>query len=322
MDYEGEKLSSGSTATIEEEMREWPENVHTDVAEAVARGQHERQTQVQQAHGRRRLLLTTLTLLLCLGLVSLPLWWYFRRREPVTTAPSSTIAASIPTPRTDINNIRLSVGPTENGENFKKTEASVTSGDQEILKVVKYDFYSGKFIVNNTTLRNEQTMVATFQGLREQLKESWIIIFATTSLEGYEDYNLDLCNRRLYAMKDMLAQDAGISAKGYWGILAGEFKIDLDNVKQEEREDEENRIAQKLGEKWLSDQRRLIVITIRETAPLSQQVRDQVPFVVSKYVYEQGMLPRNYDAPNSTPFPLNGKSDSARSTNSNRSPTP
>jgi hypothetical protein len=321
MDYEGEKLSSGSTATIEEEMREWPESVHTDVAEAEAHGRQARQTQNQQAQSRRRIFLTTLILLLAFGLGAIPVWWYFSRREPVKPASSAPSTASTAAPRADLDNTQLSVGPTDNGEYYKKTEASVTSGGQEILKVVKYDFYSGKFIVNNTSLKNEKTMVSTFQGLQGQLKDSWVIIFATASLEGYEDYNLELCTRRLYAVRDMLARDASVPARGFWGVLAGEFKIDLNNVPEEKIEDEENKIAQERGEKWLSDQRRLIVITIRETSPLSQQARDQVPSVVAKYVYEQGMLPRNYDAPNSDPIPLTAKSDSARSATTNRSHT-
>lgn len=313
MAYEGEKLSDEPAATIEDELRDWPESVYHLVSEAEARKRASNQAVIQKAGKRRRIVFAILAILLFTAIISLILW--LRSSRNAAVGPQTATAIQ---PRTDIQNTQLNVSPTENGEYYKKTEASVTSEGHEILRVVQYDFYAGKFIVDNTQLQNESALVDMFAEMREQLKDSWVIIFATASLEGYEDHNLDLCRRRLYAVKDLLEADAGISARGYWGISAGEFKISLHNVAPEKWEDEENIIAKEKGKLWLADQRRLIVITIRGTAPLSNQAKEQVPFVVARHVYEQGMLPRNYDAPNSTPFALTAKAGDAKSPTKDR----
>jgi hypothetical protein len=315
MAYEGEKLSDEPAATIEDELREWPESVYHLVSEAEARKRASNQAVTQKAEKRRGVVLAILALLLVTGIIFLTFWLRASRNAAIGPQTATTIQ-----PRTDIQNTQLNVSPTENGEYYKKTEASLTSEGHEILRVVQYDFYAGKFIVDNTQLQNESALVDMFAGMREQLKDSWLIIFATASLEGYEDYNYDLCRRRLHAVKDLMERDAGISARGYWGILAGEYKMDLHDVPPEKWEDEENIIAKKKGKVWLADQRRLILITIRETAPLSDQAREQVPFVVARQVYEQGMLPRNYDAPNSPPFALTAKAGDAESPIKDRNP--
>jgi hypothetical protein len=335
MNYEDEKLSDGNAATIKQEpsmppesqasttreitpltavqeITEWPESVHQQVSQAEKSRLAALQRSALNANQRRRRLrqgLLSLLVILIAGTASLFLWRRLGRdNAAVSPSPTPVVAAS---PSSDLQNTQLSVNPTDNGEYYKRTEASVTDEGQEILKVIQYDFYASRFIVNNTTLRNERGLVSALTGLYEQQANSWVLIFATTSLEGYEDYNMVLCRRRLYAVRDLLSREAEISPRGgYWGILANEFDpAELATTSRELREDEENRIARERGPVWLSDQRKLIVITIRETSPLSDKARKQVPLVVARHVYEKGMIPRNYDASGSTPFMLNKNPD-------------
>ena len=320
MGYENDNQSNTPTATIDEELKSWPETVYTDIAESEARKHQAYQDSVRRVETRKRISRKIVLLILITIVISLPVFWYFLRDTQIKPVATTTTPATTPSTGIDLQNSQLSASPTENGEFYQRTEAKVASNGQEILEVIEYDFYSNKFIVNNTALKNKSDLIATFGGLREEFKDSWILIFATASLEAYEEYNLELCRNRLYAVKDMLADTVGISAKGYWGILAGEYKMTMEGISPENVEDEENKVARERGEKWLAPQRKLIVITIRAIAKLTPEIEKEIPFVVAKHVYGQGMLPRNYDAPNSTPFLLE-KKDRIQNTSGSRSPS-
>lgn len=302
MDNEGEGSPNRSPETIEEELGKWPESVYHDVAEAEALGRAARQ-RVQRAKKRNRTVIIGLLafLILCGGVVVLLLrLGGDKDGEMISTNTTAS-------PEAQIKNLEVKAEPLVIGPNFKKTEATISNNGQDILRVVEYDFHSAKFIVNNTALKNQNAIVETFKEVRDELNGGWVIIFASASFEGPEDHNLDLCKRRLFAVKSLLSNHAGLSVKGYWGVLAGEYKMDLSNVPREKWEDEEDRIAEKRGEKWLQNHRKLIVITIRQIGPLSDQSKEQVPEVVGRSIYEKGLLPGDYDAPGSPVFLLRSK---------------
>ncbi len=307
MNSDSEKPDDHQVVTIEDELKSWPSNVHSNVAEAEMLGRSERQKQTQQAARRRRIIAGILVLSAGL-LVVIPLIVYFSRTSSVASNGSRAIQPA------ELQNAQVKVGTTENAEDYKRTEATVTFDEKEILRVVQYDFYASKFIVDNTALRDKPAIIKHFTSLHEQLKDSWVIIFASASLEGDEDHNLDLCRCRLYAVEALLNDEAGVKARGYWGILAGEYKINLANIESGRREEEEDRIAKDRGTKWLSEQRRLIVVTIREIAPLTSEARELVPLIVANKINENKMFPQDYDAPNSAPFLLK-----SQNTNSNES---
>jgi len=293
--------------TIEEELQQWPKSIHTEVAEAEAQGRRQQELVDSKGKRRRTALVALLLLFIVGGLISA--WLYLRREQPL--APAQVAKTE---PRLD--NSKLQDVHTDNKDDFKQTTATVTENGEVLLDVVQYDFYASKFIVNNTDLTNQAEMIKTFRGLRDQLTNGWVVIFTAASVEGHEDHNLRLCSRRLYAVRDMIANEAATTTRGYWGILAGEFKMDLNGVAHQREEEEEEKAAVKFGEKWLSEQRKLIVITIKEKQPIPLQLNAQVPLIVAKHLYDNGVLPKDYDHSDSAPFQLaNRKSAQARSKN-------
>lgn len=309
MNDETEKPSEEiSSVTIEEELKVWPESTYAAVAQATEQGRKIRNTETH-----RRYWLSGAFALLLGGIALIGYLFYYKSGtleavQPYNSinrqAESNSTSISVPTSMENLQNSQLDVGGTNNRENFSETESIVKSEGNEILKVIKYEFYAGKFIRNNTALKDVQNLILTLKGLDKKLNDSWIIIFASASLEGNKDYNLDLCQRRIYAVKAMLQNDVGVSSRGYWGILAGEYKFDFNAPLGQEEEEEEERLAAEKGEKWLSEQRKLIIITIQETKPLEPKAKEQVAKIVAKHTYEKGILPAPYDAPNSEPFGL------------------
>jgi hypothetical protein len=290
-------------STIDNEMREWPESVYLKTAVAEAKGKSVQPRDAQKADKRRGALLWTMLLVVLVIGGGLALWWYLdKNRLPPKIgqsgpSPSPPLISSI-----DPKDIEIKVAEPNNRDNHRVTEATIKSAGQDILKLVKYEFYSSKFIVNNTSLKNERELVSIFKGIMSDLSNSWILIFASASLEGDVDYNTDLCNRRIYRVRDLIAKDVGVTTKGYWGILAGEYKMRLPGLAPEE--EEENNIARERGEKWLEPQRKLIIITIKELQPIAPEDQSKVPSWVSKRISAQDMLPKTYDAPESEPFSL------------------
>lgn len=304
-----EKPDDWSDATIKEELQRWPSSGRTDIVAAEARGRAERQIAKQKEDRRHRTFILLLGLIMLLGSISVG-WWYTAKRKASTSQPEiAGTPSATPLTNANLESAQMKVGTVEPGADFTRTEASIISNKDEILAVVKYDFYPSKFIRNNTALKNQGEMTATFSSLSGQLKNAWVVIFTTASLEGNVDYNLRLCRDRLYAVRDLMKNNAAIAARKYWGILAGEYKTNLQGVTPGQEEDQENIIAAQRGETWLSEQRRLIVITIQEKQHIPVQFSDQVPIIVARHLYEAGLLPKDYDHPDSKPFPLTGKAN-------------
>jgi hypothetical protein len=290
---DGKKLSAN-----EQELREWPENIRNVIADETHRRAAQQSASAQKAKRRR------IVLIFCLCAVVLLISSFFIWRRLSRQHEPLQVSANPKNP--DLQSSKFDPKSTDIWEYYKRTEASVkTDEGEEILKVVQYDFYGGKFIVDNTHLRNEDILTATFAGMRDELKDGWVLIFATASLEGRESHNLILCCRRLYAIKQLMVTNAGESNKGYWGILAGEANPkELNGVAPEERHEVKNKLAREHDKEWLAEQRKLIVVSIRQTQPLSAESEVKVPFVVAKYLYDHNLLPHDYQGSNSTPKQL------------------
>lgn len=332
MGYDDDKSSDRPAATIEQELEDWPESIYSDVLAARARGTQARQNQIQRVKFWRQFKWAASSLLALIVLL-VSIWWLVGRRE--VSQPTSSAASVSPTPAlpgppataADLEQSQLKTEQPNDNEQIRRIESKVVSKDGEILAVVRYDFKYGTFIVNNTELKNQGGLAATFRSLREQLKDAWVLIFATASVENTVKYNLELCERRLYAVRDLLKQDAALEPSGgYWGILAGEFKADqtrgLTPTKEEALEEQ---LANELGNSWLDPQRKLIVVTIRPLRQLTPEAQARVPFVVKEKIYnesEKDHLPHEYDASNNEPFALKaGPTGTSKKTTSGR-PSP
>jgi hypothetical protein len=294
---------------IEDEMRDWPASPYLKAAVAESTGSPKPDPLLQKSVSRRRafswpLLIATLTA------AALVIWWFGLRNSNrvITQSNSSPTPVMTPTPAPppsfDPQTAQVKAGEPNNRDGYRVTEATISSAGQDLIKLVKYEFYSSWFIVNNTTLKNEGDMVNVFKSQQEEISGTWVLIFASASLEGDEGYNTDLCRRRIYRVKELMSQDAGIKAKEYWGILAGEYKMPLPGVAPGYEEEAEEREAKKRREGWLSPQRKLIVITIHELKPIPKDKYQEVPLYVARSISAQDMLPRTYDAPDSPPFLL------------------
>lgn len=301
MDEKSANLSVSDETTIEDELRQWPQSIDTEVAAAAAKGREQEAAAARKSRTRRGLLIVALILAVGIA-VLIPIWLYMQR-EPGRGDNVAIAQPPLAKPPL-LERSTLEVGQTDNAEDYKQTTATISENGEQILDVVQYEFYASKFIVNNTKLNNQSEMVDTFLRLRGALTDNWIVIFTAASVEGHEDYNLGLCRNRLYAIRDMISKEAVVSVRGFWGILAGEYEADLSGIAGEQEEEREEAAAAQNGEKWLSQQRSLIVITIKERKPLPANLSDRVPVVVAEHLYKKGIIPKDYDNSSSTPFRL------------------
>ena len=289
-------------------MRDWPESPYLKAAVAELTGTPKLGQQPQNEVSRRRAF--GWPLLIVALVAAFLIWWFgFRVSNRVVTQTTSTPTPAMtptPAPSFDPQTAQVKMGEPNNRDNYRITEGTISSAGQDLLKLVKYEFYSSRFIVNNTTLKNEGELVNVFRSRQEEIAGAWVLIFATASLEGDEGYNTGLCLRRIYRVRELMARDAGIKAKEYWGILAGEYKMPLPGVGPGQEEEAEEQEARKRGESWLSPQRKLIVITIQEAKAIQipKDKYQEIPLYVARSIAAQDMLPRTYDAPDSQPFLL------------------
>jgi hypothetical protein len=295
-------------STIDDEMEAWPESPYIRAAVAEAHGRAA-EVQVPSAPMPRPRRAAPLLLLLVVGLLltaGLALWWYVSRRPEAPVVSGGGSPSPTPTPVLSFNpkEATVKVGEPNNRDGYRVTTGVISSGGSNILKFVKYEFFSDYFLFNNTSLKNEPRMKAILRERKPELDDSWVIIFATASMEGHADYNTELCRNRIYRVRDMMAQEVNVSAKSYWGILAGEFKMPLPGIRPEREEEEEDELAKKSGEEVLWRQRKLIVISIKELQPLAPAVQQRVPLDVALSISATDVLPKTYDAPESEPFPL------------------
>jgi hypothetical protein len=333
MDYDSDKSSNRSSSVIEKELEEWPESINSDVLAARARGTQTRQNQNQRIKFWSQFKWAASALIVLIVLL-VAVWWQFGRRrevnQPTLSATTTSPTPALPGPpatASELDQAKLKTGKSDDTEQIRKTESKVVSGDQEILSVVQYDFKYGTFIVNNTELKNQGGLTAIFRSLRDELKNGWVLIFATASVENTVKHNLELCERRLYAVRDLLKQDAALDPSGgYWGILAGEFKAEqTQGLPPKEEEKREEQLANELGESWLGPQRKLIVITIQPLRQLTPEAKARVPFVVAKKIYDESAenrLPHNYDASDNEPFVLKAGPIGNPTNTTSRSPSP
>ena len=148
MDQEGEGISGASPTTIAEELKKWPESVYHDVAAAEAAGRSARR--VEQSEKRRyRTVVTTILAILIIASGAVFAFLYIRDR-PIVDSPTAMNKQT-----SNLQSVEVTVKPTENDQYYEKTEATISSAGQDVLKVVKYDFYLSKFKRNNPSVKNQ-----------------------------------------------------------------------------------------------------------------------------------------------------------------------
>lgn len=181
--------------------------------------------------------------------------------------------------------------------------ARVTTPANGELDVILYDFDSNRFLKGKVILDNQAVLEGIFRGLREELQKSWIIIFAGASIEGKSSRNLILCRERVRAVYQIMRNDIDITGLGYWAIRAGEYKGRGALLTDEDEE----RIAERIGESGLADQRRLIVIA---TIPKQSQPASNFAGIMNnlaKLFYDNEFLPSDYDNSRTEPALLDSQ---------------
>lgn len=318
LDELNNQSSKKSASSIDEEMKKWPKSPYIEAAVAEARARPALGTKPAQSRRRISLLPIILAFVVVLSLL---LFAYFRqpeRKQSAGVGPTIQSPTSLPTPTPlssfDPKTAKVEVGEQTNGPGYRLTPAVINTNGEDILRLVRYEFYSSRFIagstelkhiLNDKSLKNEEELVSIFRSQKEELSNSWILIFTTASVERDPDFNSALCERRIYHVRDLIARAMGGAPRGYWGISAGEFKLQLPRgMTPEQEEAAEERIARKEGEQWLAPQRKLVVIAIKEVKPLAPELQGRVPFDVALSISSSDMLPKTYDAPESKPFPL------------------
>lgn len=162
-------------------------------------------------------------------------------------------------------------------------------------------FDQNRFLRNRVALINPTTLEVALQGLRDDLRNKWIVIFAAASIEGDDDYNLQLCRDRVAAVVGMLRAHLSGTTTRYWGLPVGEAVVT--SARERAGEPEEEAIAAKLGEDQLRKQRQLILIAI--DAQDGKAPSDRLVGLVVQQLRERKLLPTEYDFGASTsPAPL------------------
>jgi hypothetical protein len=321
LDELNNQSSKKTSSPIDEEMKKWPKSPYIEAAIAEALRPERKPAPVPPAPARR-LRLPVIIALALLGVgLALLLYIYLRPRPPQPPherlqAQSTPQQQPSPTPASafDPKTADVRVGEPVRGPGYVATPFVISSDGQDILELVQYEFHSSRFIagsaelkniLDDKSLKNEEQLKAVFKSRKDELSKSWILIFTTASVERDPAYNEALCERRIYHVRDLIKESVGATPKGYWGILAGEFKIELPRGKTPQEEEEiEEQMAREKGEPWLGPQRKLIVIAIKEKSPLAPELGARVPYDVALSVSSRDMLPKTYDAPESRPFPL------------------
>jgi hypothetical protein len=183
-------------------------------------------------------------------------------------------------------------------DRYKLTKATLNVPDEGSLDLYTYDFYSNKFLKGQVVLTDQpalEDVLKSFRDekeLRDRLEKSWVLIFAGASCEGTDDCNLELSGCRVKAVTRMMVQRIGVACQGYWGIQAGEYKK---NPPGDLRcEDKPSRAISDADDKWLEDQRRLIVAIITPNYAVRKEDEDRAINRLVVAFYDHDLLPGGY----------------------------
>lgn len=115
-------------------------------------------------------------------------------------------------------------------------------------------------------------------------------------MEGPIERNLDLCRRRVRRVASLLSDGQIDSGGQRWAIRAGEYKYSVGG--RSASEEEQDSLAESIGEKQLRSQRALIIVAI------SHQPEEDAAARISeivKYLWAPGLLPTSYQHSGSAP---------------------
>jgi hypothetical protein len=179
-----------------------------------------------------------------------------------------------------------------------------------------FDFFANRFLRGKEVLSNSDGLQEAFhqEFFQSALKNSWVVIFAGASFDDQEDYNLELCGRRVRYVVQLLRETEGISPLGLWGIRAGEYKETPAGRTTPLSEEEEEVQAKLMGPKKLATQRRLLIISI---TPVGKQYPTSdgqaIVAATAQLLLENGIIPKTYDYAATAPTLLDvqkGQADS------------
>jgi hypothetical protein len=261
-----------------------------DIAYRIEEGK--RIKELRRTLARRRLVRLRLVVILGIGVLGAggySGYWIYTRHAAKTSNPPALAAE-----------FSFHVVEAMVLENYKMRKAAITIPAVGDLDAVAYDFDSHRFLKGKAVLDDQEALKKTLVELREELQNSWILVFAGASFEGTSALNLGLCRQRVNAVARMMASDIGISNARYWAIRAGEYKQKGTSLSEKD----EDRLAAEMGEKALAEQRRLIVIAIKAHNPVVEGDANRTMSVLVKSFYDQEFLPVNYDYSRTEPAPL------------------
>ena len=167
-----------------------------------------------------------------------------------------------------------------------------------------FDFFANRFLRGKEVLSNSGGLQDAFhqEFFQSALKDSWVVIFAGASFEDQEDYNLELCGRRVRYVVQLLRETEGISPRGLWGIRAGEYRETPPGRTTALSEEEEEVQAKLMGPKKLATQRRLLIISITPVGKQFPAANDQaIVAATAQLLLENGIIPKNYDYASTAP---------------------
>jgi hypothetical protein len=200
--------------------------------------------------------------------------------------------------------LSVKVEPKADFIDYLLTRGVVTFPDGKTFELRRLEFDSNRFLPGAATLDNAEKFRSTLasEAVRAELSDALVIIFAGASFDKDPEFNQQLCRQRVTAVATLLRDQQGLSPKGFWGIPAGE-KLPPGKAISEEEED---RLAARMSEKERRSQRALIIIAIRATGT-TDAAKNPQEFVrlLTPALYENGLLPTDYDARTAEPAPIN-----------------
>lgn len=217
-------------------------------------------------------------------------WYYYARRAQERKVSPPPPEVSVKTePKADFIDYLL-------------TRTSITFPDGGTYELRRLEFDSNRFLSGHATLDNADKFrsVLASDSFQQEVKDSWVIIFAGASFDGKAEDNHRLCRQRVTAVAAALRATQGLSPKGIWGVAAGEKVLSP----QASEEDEEN-AARKMSSKELSSQRVLIIVAVRGGAPRNGESPQDFIRRLYPHLYRSGLLPTDYDAHEAEPAPIN-----------------
>lgn len=215
-----------------------------------------------------------------------PAAWLLSHTRDQATAPR-------PAPPSDVVTVSRTVDKA-----WILTKLNVRANGTNTFAVDVFDFDGDRFLKGKRVLDDAQSFRDAIAGASNELRDTWLLIFAGASVEGIPEDNLKLCRHRVDFVATMIAETIPGGKQRYWAIRAGEFKMTLQG--HEMSEEEEDQYAYQVGEQVLSHQRRLILVSVKPGGvPADRSV--EVVAAVARKLLEAHVLPREYDYADSTP---------------------